>query len=60
MAQGINKSSSQALEETYNVKAGDRIYVDFEEFLEKKANEESGISSESTSNNIEESEDNLF
>lgn len=36
-------ASSQALEETYNIRAGDRLYVDFEKFLEKKANAESGI-----------------
>ncbi|MEM9275691.1 MAG: COP23 domain-containing protein [Cyanobacteria bacterium P01_F01_bin.143] len=46
------------LNENSNVTAQDRIYVNFEEFLEKKANEESGISSEASSNNIEESQGN--
>lgn len=56
-------ASNQALEETYNVRAGDRLYVDFEEFLEKKANTGSSINQNespidsSPINNIENPED---
>lgn len=53
-----SRSTEQALNENNNVTAQGRIYVNFEEFLEKKANKESGISPESTSTNIEESQDN--
>jgi len=50
--------TNRALNENGNVTAQDRVYVNFEEFLEKKANEESGIIPKASSNNIEESQDN--
>lgn len=56
--------TSQTLHENNNVRAQDRIYVNFEEFLEKKANAESGINQNlspinSSPNNNQNSDDSL-
>lgn len=52
-------ASRQALHENNNISAQDRTYVDFEEFLQRKANQESGISGNSSSINTGSPETNL-
>ncbi|ELS05350.1 hypothetical protein Xen7305DRAFT_00050930 [Xenococcus sp. PCC 7305] len=52
-------ATGRTLNENNNVTAQDRIYVNFEEFLEKKAHEESGVNPKSSPTIIESTDDNL-